>query len=60
MMRIKTTRWAAFVLALGGFLRAAEVPRKAPELDINLPNGKHLLLSQFRGKVVVLTFISTT
>jgi hypothetical protein len=39
---------------------AAEVPRKAPELEISLVNGKHLLLSQFRGKVVALAFISTT
>ena len=35
-------------------------PRKAPELEINLPGGNNLLLSKFRGKVVALEIIQTT
>lgn len=32
------------------------VPRKSPELVISQPSGKTLLLSSFKGKVVVLEF----
>lgn len=38
---------------------AAEVPRRSPEVAINLPGGKQLLLSQYRGKAVILAFILT-
>ena len=38
---------------------AINVPRQAPELVINLPGGKQVLLSQYRGKVVVVAFILT-
>jgi thiol-disulfide isomerase/thioredoxin len=41
-------------------LFAAEVPRKAPEFVIYLPQGGHKLLSEFRGKVVALEFLFTT
>lgn len=41
-------------------LAAAEVPRKAPELAVQLVDGKQLLLSQFRGKVVLVAFVHTT
>ncbi len=55
--------WARVVLALlivtfAG--RAAEIPRKAPELIIRLPGGKQIKLSDFRGKVVALEFLLTT
>jgi thiol-disulfide isomerase/thioredoxin len=43
-----------------GLLPAAEVPRNAPELAIQMPGGQQLLLSQFRGKVVLLEFLHTT
>src|SRR3982751_6289400 len=39
---------------------SAEIPRKAPELAIQLPDGSQKLLSSFRGKVVVLEFVFTT
>jgi peroxiredoxin len=39
---------------------AAEVPRPAPEFAIHLIDGKQILLSQFRGKVVALEFLQTT
>jgi peroxiredoxin len=35
-------------------------PRKSPELVINYPNGKHDLLSNYRGKVVLLEIMFTT
>ena len=41
-------------------LLAAEVPRPAPEFVIKLTSGQQLLLSQYRGKVVALEFLSTT
>lgn len=39
---------------------AIDIPRKAPEFAIKMPNGKELLLSSFRGKVVVCEFLFTT
>ncbi len=39
---------------------AADIPRKAPELAVPLPNGQQILLSQYRGKVVWVEFIHTT
>jgi peroxiredoxin len=55
--------------ALAGLLLAAShaafaaqptLPRKAPEFTITEPNGNKTLLSSYKGKVVVLTFIYTT
>ena len=39
---------------------AAEIPRKAPELGIALPDGRILKTSDYLGKVVVFAFILTT
>jgi peroxiredoxin len=58
-----TRRLFALGIALGFALvslPAAEIPRKAPELAVGLVNGQQLLLSQFRGKVVLLEFLHTT
>ncbi len=41
-------------------LSAADLPRQAPELTINLLGGKKTELSAYRGKVVCLAFILTT
>ena len=38
---------------------AIKVPRTSPELAINLYDGRQVLLSQYRGKVVVVAFILT-
>jgi len=38
---------------------SGQVLRASPEYQINLTTGKRLLLSSFRGKAVVLAFIST-
>ncbi len=58
-----TRRLFALAFALGlsfPALFGAEVPRPAPELVIRQVNGKQLLLSQYRGKVVALEFLQTT
>jgi hypothetical protein len=39
---------------------AAEVPRKAPEFAMQMPEGGYKLLSSYRGKVVALEFLYTT
>jgi peroxiredoxin len=39
---------------------SAPVPRPSGEYAIHLPDGNELLLSHFRGKVVVLAFVLTT
>ncbi len=39
---------------------AAEIPRKANDIPITLPDGKPLKVSDYRGKVVCLAFILTT
>jgi len=58
---------AGLVLAFTGIIvaattpdQAAPVPRKAPEFVFNMQDGKQLLLSSFRGKVVGLAFMFTT
>ena len=38
----------------------APVPRKAPEFQFNFADGSHTLLSQYRGKVVMIEFLHTT
>jgi thiol-disulfide isomerase/thioredoxin len=45
---------------LAPFTTVAALPRKAAEFVIKLPNGSQKLLSQYRGKVVVLEFLLTT
>lgn len=39
---------------------AAQLPRKAPELPITLPDGKPVQLSQYKGKVIAVSYILTT
>jgi thiol-disulfide isomerase/thioredoxin len=50
----------ALLLAAASALSAQQVPRKAGEFVIGMPGGKQLLLSGYRGKVVVLAAILTT
>ncbi len=51
---------ATLLLASIAPLVGAEIPRKAPEFVIYLPDGSQKLLSSYRGKVVVLEFAFTT
>ena len=46
---------AACLLASG-----ADLPRKAYDVPIKLPDGRKLNISDYRGKVVCLAFILTT
>jgi peroxiredoxin len=40
-------------------VRAATIPRPAPDFAINMATGKPIKLSQYKGKTVVLAFILT-
>jgi peroxiredoxin len=57
-MRILPVTAAACLLTVAA-AKAAEIPRPATELTINLAPGKTIKLSQFRGKTVVLAFMLT-
>jgi len=50
---------ATFVLAAAP-LWAAQIPRQSPDFTIQLTNGKQIKVSDYRGKVLGLTFILTT
>jgi peroxiredoxin len=39
---------------------AASLPRKSPEFTVKLPDGKKVLVSSYKGKVLCLAFILTT
>ena len=52
---------AAFLgLFICGLYAEQTVPRPSPEFVINYPGGKQALLSQYKGKVVLLAIIFTT
>jgi len=46
----------SFTLSLA---RAATIPRHSPEFAVNQNNGRQILLSSYKGKVVALIFILT-
>jgi len=49
-------------MALAGLRAAvaAVLPRQAPDFVFKTPDGKSRKLSEFRGKVVAVSFISTS
>src|ERR1017187_4601299 len=47
-------------LAVGAPLGAQQVPRKAGEFAIQVPDGKPISLAAYKGKPVLLVFILTT
>src|SRR5438045_9517048 len=51
---------AAFCLATLITASASDLPRKSPDLALHMADGKSISLSQFKGKVVAVAFISTT
>jgi peroxiredoxin len=61
---MRTSTLATLTLFAGSWwvavMPAAEIPRPAPDLAIPLPDGKQLKVSDYRGKVLCLTFILTT
>jgi thiol-disulfide isomerase/thioredoxin len=52
--------FVAATLALGADAAPAPLPRLAGEFSIHLDNGKQVLLSSYKGKVVLLAFFFTT
>lgn len=55
-----TRRTMLGTMAGSAVLAAATVPRSAGEFGFELVGGKQALISQFRGKAVMLAFFSTT
>ena len=55
--KVKVTLLALVLIASALALASATAPRKSPEFTINDSSGKTMLLSSFRGKVVVLEFL---
>ena len=53
---------STILLAAGllGAAFAADIPRKAPEFSVQLPDGKQAQVSSYQGKVLCLVFILTT
>lgn len=56
----KTSAALLCLLLASALLAASQLPRKSPELQIQIPGGKPIDLSQYKGKTVVLAFILTT
>src|SRR5579872_6463181 len=50
----------AFVALTVSAFAIPPVPRKSPEFTITDPSGKQILLSSYRGKIVVMPFMFTT
>jgi thiol-disulfide isomerase/thioredoxin len=60
-MRMKMiAAFAAAAILTVSALAMGPVPRPAPSLDFLDANGKHVMLSSYRGKVVVIQFLLTT
>ncbi len=53
-------RIAIAALLMMGSLMGATLPRKMGEFGFELPNGRQALLSQYKGKVILLSFFSST
>jgi len=49
-----------FSLFSASALPGATIPRPSPEFGFEVPGGKQVLLSQYRGKVVLMGFYLTT
>ena len=61
-MRVYKNPRRDFLAAMAGAaaVTAAVLPRQAPDFVFTLPDGKQRRLSEWRGKVVAVSFISTT
>ncbi len=59
-MRLLTPFVLFAALGVSAFAAPPVVPRPAKELEIVEPNGKHDLLTSYKGKVVVVQFLFTT
>lgn len=59
-MRAFAATLLAFSMFNGALLPGATIPRPSPEYGFEVPGGKQVLLSQHKGKVVMLGFYLTT
>jgi peroxiredoxin len=50
----------ATLVLTAGSLWAADIPRQSPDFTVPLAGGKQVKVSDYRGKVLCLTFILTT
>ncbi len=48
------------LMSISGAILCAELPRKAPDFQIHMPDGKNVPLSTFKQKVILVAFLSTT
>ena len=54
---MKSSLAGVLLLVLAAAVSAAPMPRQSPELTLTPPGGDTLLLSSFKGKVVVMEFL---
>jgi len=59
-MRVLAATLLVFSILNVGVMPGATIPRQSPEYGFELPGGKQLLLSQHKGKVVMMGFYLTT
>jgi len=59
-MKLAVLALAAIALTPIRVSVAAELPRKALNVQIALPDGKKIDIEQFRGSVLCVAFINTT
>ena len=60
MRRRDLLKTAIPAIAAGHLLEGATIPRPAPDIAINMPNGLPAVrLSQYKGKIIALEFILT-
>src|ERR1700688_3111915 len=63
LMRLIASAFLAFAipaLTIPALAAPPVLPRKSPEFTIMDPSGKQVLISSFKGKVLVLPFMFTT
>ncbi len=51
---------AAFLALTVAAIAGPPVPRKSPEFTVTDPSGKQILISSFKGKILVMPFMFTT
>src|SRR2546429_3162249 len=57
MKRLTSIILALVLSSVSLGMSAAPIPRKSPEFAIYEPSGKQILLSSFKGKVVMIEFM---
>jgi len=59
-MRVSMAKILVLSLLSAGLMSGATIPRQSPEYGFEAPGGKQVLLSQYKGKVIMLGFYLTT